>query len=259
MKKFLGLIFSSVNIGEFKVITIFGLKFKIENYAPALHRIEAALGRFNSRYDLPNLSIEHSMFLLAGIQTAEYVMKNMDKVKTFDDKLELLSYAFSISQKDGLNLEFGVFSGETINHLSSKYPTLKFYGFDSFEGLPEAWRSNFEKGMFACEGLPKVNQNVELIKGWFDSSLPDFVAKEKEYCSFIHIDCDIYSSTKTVFDLLADRIKSGTVIVFDEYFNYPNWQKHEFKAFQEFVAANGIKYEYIGYVTTLEQAAVRII
>ena len=48
-------------------------------------------------------------------------------------------------------------------------------------------------------------------------------------------------------------------IVFDEYFNYPNWQKHEFKAFQEFVAANGIKYEYIGYVTTLEQAAVRII
>lgn len=241
MKKFLGLIFSSVNIGEFKVITIFGLKFKIENYAPALHRIEAALGRFNSRYDLPNLSIEHSMFLLAGIQTAEYVMKNMDKVKTFDDKLELLSYAFSISQKDGLNLEFGVFSGETINHLSSKYPTLKFYGFDSFEGLP------------------KVNQNVELIKGWFDSSLPDFVAKEEEYCSFIHIDCDIYSSTKTVFDLLADRIKSGTVIVFDEYFNYPNWQKHEFKAFQEFVAANGIKYEYIGYVTTLEQAAVRII
>lgn len=186
-------------------------------------------------------------------------MKNMDKVKTFDDPLELLSYTFPISQKDGLNLEFGVFSGKTINHLSSKYPTLKFYGFDSFEGLSEAWRSNFEKGMFACEGLPKVNQNVELIKGWFDSSLPDFVAKEEEYCSFIHIDCDIYSSTKTVFDLLADRIKSGTVIVFDEYFNYPNWQKHEFKAFQEFVAANGIKYEYIGYVTTLEQAAVRII
>ena len=99
MKKFLGLIFSSVNIGEFKVITIFGLKFKIENYAPALHRIEAALGRFNSRYDLPNLSIEHSMFLLAGIQTAEYVIKNMDKVKTFDDSLSFCHMLFPFHKK----------------------------------------------------------------------------------------------------------------------------------------------------------------
>ena len=144
MKKFLNFVFSSVNMGGVKVITVLGLRFKIKRHMSALDRIEAALGRFNRRYYLPNLSIEYSTFLLAGIQTAEYVMKNMDKVKTFDDPLDLLSYAFSLSQKDGLNLEFGVFSGRTINHLSSEYPDLKFYGFDSFEGLPESWRSNFE-------------------------------------------------------------------------------------------------------------------
>lgn len=73
----------------------------------------------------------------------------------------------------------------------------------------------------------------------------------------MHIDCDLYNSTKTIFDNLAPRIKSGTIIVFDEYFNYPNWQQHEYKAFQEFVEDNNIKYEYIaiGY----GQAAVKIL
>jgi hypothetical protein len=49
------------------------------------------------------------------------------------------------------------------------------------------------------------------------------------------------------------------VLLFDEYFNYPSWQEHEFKAFQEFVAMHGIQYEYVGYVEAYEQAAVRIV
>lgn len=73
------------------------------------------------------------------------------------------------------------------------------------------------------------------------------------------MDCDIYSSTKTIFEFCDDRIKKGTIIVFDEYFNYPNWQEHEFKAFQEFTKSNNIRYEYIGYVKEFEQVAVKIL
>jgi hypothetical protein len=46
--------------------------------------------------------------------------------------------------------------------------------------------------------------------------------------------------------------------VFDEYFNYPGWQQHEFKAWQEFVAASGLSYEYLGLVRNNQQVAVRI-
>ncbi|MEO1650873.1 MAG: class I SAM-dependent methyltransferase, partial [Pseudomonadota bacterium] len=70
------------------------------------------------------------------------------------------------------------------------------------------------------------------------------------------IDCDLYSSTVTVFENFADRIKPGSVIVFDEYFNYPNWQAHEHKAFCEFVAKHDTSFRYIAY--SVQQVAVII-
>ena len=75
--------------------------------------------------------------------------------------------------------------------------------------------------------------------------------------AFIHIDCDLYSST--THDLrrsLADRMVPGTIILFDEYFNYPNWEEHEFKAFQEFVTERNIAYRYLAFAR--QQVAVRI-
>ncbi len=66
------------------------------------------------------------------------------------------------------------------------------------------------------------------------------------------------SSTKTILDTLNDRIVSGTVLVFDEYFNYIQWRQHEFKAFKEFCQMNDVCYEYIGLVPAFEQVAVRI-
>jgi hypothetical protein len=62
-----------------------------------------------------------------------------------------------------------------------------------------------------------------------------------------------------VLDILADRIVAGTVIQFDEYFNYPGWQDGEFKAWSEFVAARHVKFEYLGYCDRNEQVAVRIL
>jgi len=74
----------------------------------------------------------------------------------------------------------------------------------------------------------------------------------------INIDCDIYSSTKTVLDLLAKRIVKGTVIIFDEYIGNQHWLEDEFKAFQEAVKANGWRYEYIAFSFFTKQVVVLI-
>lgn len=106
--------------------------------------------------------------------------------------------------------------------------------------------------------LPRVVQNVRLIKGWFDKTLPEFLTTHPEKVVFLHIDCDLYSSTHTIFTCLAPRIKEGTVIVFDEYFNYPGWREGEFKAFSEFIAHEGLKFEYLNYNRKGEQVSVKI-
>ena len=182
------------------------------------------------------------------IDSVNYLeQKNSNDIKLFQSTMQELEYILiNEIEIDGLFLEFGVFNGKSINIMSNILKNKVFYGFDSFEGLPEYWIPGFDKGKFNLEGnLPKVNKNVSLIKGWFNETLPDFCKDHKENIAFLHIDCDLYSSTKTIFDNLKDRIKPGTIITFDEYFGYYNWKNHEFKAFQEFVNENNIKYKYL--------------
>ena len=96
--------------------------------------------------------------------------------------------------------------------------------------------------------MPAVGQNVELIPGWFDESLPSFLKRmDVDVIAFIHFDADLYSSTKTVLNLLGNRLRKGSLVLFDEYHGYPGWKNHEFKAWQEFIASNSIDYEYLAF------------
>ena len=198
---------------------------------------------------------------MAAMQTVEFIAENMLKLKSFDSRDEYLQYLLEqVDYSKDLFLEFGVFEGRSINLISATKPEKIIYGFDSFEGLPETWwqETNYPKGKFSLQGnLPKVNRNVRLIKGWFDETLPAFVKTHPEPCAFIHIDCDLYSSAKTVLNTLKNQIGMGTIIAFDEYFNYPGWQDNEYKVFEEFVAENNINFEYIAR-TNSTQVAVKI-
>jgi predicted O-methyltransferase YrrM len=145
-------------------------------------------------------------------------------------------------------LEFGVATGYTINYIS-QFTQDKVYGFDSFEGLPEYWRDGFNKGFFNRDGiLPPVNNNVVLIKGWFNDTLDDFIKNQNKKVSFIHIDCDLYSSTKYVLNTLKDYMDDNCVIVFDELVNFNGFDgdKSELLAFYEFVNENNINFSWIG-------------
>ena len=155
----------------------------------------------------------------------------------------------NLKQKhDTLWLEFGVASGGTINYIS-KFTNDTVYGFDSFEGLPEKWRDGFEKGAFNLNGiLPIVNNNVVLIKGWFSDTLSDFISQHNKKISFIHIDVDLYSSTKFILNTLKNHLDTDCIIIFDELVNYDNFDGDtgELKAFYEFTMENNVNYDWIG-------------
>ena len=175
------------------------------------------------------------------------IIQNIPNVNIFP-----LTYVFEhmkLQQKPNtLWLEFGVASGTTINYIS-KFTSETVYGFDSFEGLPETWRPGFEKGIFNRNGnLPRVNPNVELIKGWFNETLVNFIQSKNKKVSFIHMDADLYSSTKYIFEVLKDYLDTDCIIVFDELVNYPGFDGDtgELKAFYEFITENEVDYQWIG-------------
>ncbi len=197
--------------------------------------------------------------LHAKKEAVEYIIANMPEAMVLADRDELMKFSFGQAPNEGLVVEFGVANGASLRHLAGLTPR-QVHGFDSFGGLPEDWRGTREKtGAFTQRGrLPKVPANATLHPGWFNETLPGFIAANPGPAAFIHVDCDIYSSTVTIFSELRERIGPGTVILFDEYFNYPGWRAHEYKAFQEFIASTGLSYKYIGVSAEKGHVAVVI-
>ena len=172
-------------------------------------------------------------------------------------KSDYWDYSIAARPANGLILEFGVEHGRTLNYIAQRIGDSKIYGFDSFQGLPEDWVLGNVKGSFKCD-TPLVRDNVELVIGTFEETLPGFMEAHPEPISFMHIDCDLYSSTKTVFKYLGGRVVPGTIIMFDEYIGFSSWREHEYKAFQEFIAESGLTYEYLSRLDGGLQVSVRI-
>lgn len=196
-------------------------------------------------------------------RSVDYIENNMRDALGFETQKEVLDYALSQTTVSGDYFEFGVFAGTTIRYIAKRLKRLGrsdaiIHGFDSFEGLPEAWGGfNLDKSAFARGGrLPRVPSSVVLHRGWFTDMIPKWRASLAKPVAFIHIDCDIYSSTVQALEGLYDYMQTGTVIVFDEYFNYPNWQQHEFKAWHEFVDRHELTYDYLAFAR--RQVAIRI-
>ncbi len=196
-------------------------------------------------------------FFEAAKASAAFWREHMITAKACSSREELLAHALSLAHGPGLFLEFGVATGETIAQIAGYRREVQVFGFDSFEGLPETWRTGFPKGAFS-HPVPEVPDNVHLIKGWFADTLPRFAAEHNEPVAFLHLDCDLYSSTKCVFDCLESRIGPGCVIVFDEYFNYPGWEQHEHRAFSELVEQRRLGFRYDAFVPDHQQACVVI-
>lgn len=154
--------------------------------------------------------------------------------------------------------EFGVFNGATLATVYGMFQAhgltkSRFFGFDSFEGLPpEADREG--KGMWMagqCSCSLEVTEallnkrrvdwtRVFLIKGWFKDTLtPDFIEKaELQKASVIMVDSDLYSSAVECLRFVEPLIRDEAIIMFDDWFAFQAAEKNlgEKKAFDEFMA-----------------------
>lgn len=232
---------------------------ELEARVPGLMRAEiAALLRGGGGPRLM-LDVEKVANILASVSSAQYFLQHMLLAENLIDREALIRFSMERCSVEGLVMEFGVYAGKSLRVIAGCTPE-PVYGFDSFQGLPEDWTRHQKKGRFDLEGkFPKFEEpTVRLVPGWFQETLPPFLSKYPGPVRFLHMDCDLYSSAATVFAHVGPRIVSGTVILFDEYFNYPGWEQHEFRAFQEFVASAGLKYSYIGFASDDQGVAVKI-
>jgi hypothetical protein len=110
--------------------------------------------------------------------------------------------------------------------------------------------------------IPKID-GAEMIVGLFEDSLPGFVQDKISNISVLIVDCDLYSSTKTIFNYVKDYLVEGTIIIFDEIHNgsgiYKQWMEHEYKAFNELIIEKNLNYKWIAYEKFGEQASLMII
>lgn len=197
---------------------------------------------------------------LALKQSAHYVSTRMDSAHAFDTKWQVLDHAIKhIPNVPGIACEFGVYKGETLRYIG-KRSQVKCYGFDSFTGLPEDWRTGFPAGTFDMGGdlLTDLPGNVELIQGLFSDTVARFASQIDQSITLVHIDCDLYTSTLDALNGISTKLHREAVVVFDEYFGYPGWKLHEHKAWREFTQDQGISYRYLSYNRLSEQVAVKL-
>jgi len=167
----------------------------------------------------------------------------------------------AFSKLEGDYLEFGVCEGKSFIAAfrfaqMSRLKLMKFYAFDSFQGLPEITGVDvdrfrqFSEGEYSCsvdEFKKNISKNgvdlnkVKIIPGWYDEVLNEETKKKLpiKKAAVIMIDCDLYKSTVPVLNFITDYVQDGTIILFDDWFCFrgdPN--RGEQKAFREWLKKN---------------------
>jgi tetratricopeptide (TPR) repeat protein len=151
--------------------------------------------------------------------------------------------------------EFGVWMGDSFKYLMRNFDT--GYGFDTFEGLPETWRS-VPKGAYTSYGsIPQI-KGAQFVVGEFNDTLPKFFEKPRPKASLINFDADLYSSTLCALMNAKPVIDTDTILVFDEFIVNQNWQEDEFKALNEFCILKGFTYEVLIISLFTKQVVVRL-
>ncbi len=201
------------------------------------------------------------------IVRAEYEVERIRRSRAFpgadgiQDKKDHLAYAIQQVTVAGLWMEFGVGTGGSLRWIAA-HTNQMVYGFDWFQGLPEAWvlgrgYTGYSRDAFA--GQPTfARQNVTLVRGSFQDTLPAFLHTHTGPIAFVHVDCDLYTPTRTVLQAVQNRFVVGSVVAFDELFNYRTYADHEMRALLELEAETGLEYEYLAHTPDKTAASLRI-
>jgi hypothetical protein len=165
-------------------------------------------------------------------------------------------------------LEFGVYTGDSVRRMRACLPDdVEVFGFDSFQGLPEDWRDAHgrlagvcARGFFSTGGAVPDVPGVTFLAGWFEDTIPKYKTQAQPI-GLLHVDCDLYSSTRTVLHGIGHLLVPGSIVVFDEWiYNHdPRCDDHEQRAFYEWADRYDRGFELIPFAgETDEQQIVRI-
>lgn len=182
-------------------------------------------------------------------------------LRNYEKRFQLYRFLldhFKLKDEPLTYLEYGVASGASFKWWlqNNSHQGSQFFGFDTFEGLPENWGSFYKKGDMSS-AIPAVDDNrAQFIKGLFQDTLNGFIKKQKDILAspkrlVVHMDADLYSATAFVLPMLYPFLKKDDIITFDE-FSVP---MHEFKAFHEFTSNFYIKLKPVAAVNNFYQTA----
>lgn len=203
---------------------------------------------------LKNLATFIPLNILRRLSTYRILKKkfNLSKLRKevfFDNKNCFYESIINKIGRDNklIYMEFGVFKGESIKYFLKNFINKKnkFFGFDSFKGLPEDWNSGMKKKHFNLNGkIPKIkDKRCSFLKGLFQNSLPKLISKfkiKKDFHLLIHFDADIYSST--LYSLVHTcNFKKKYFVIFDQFTG------DECRAFNDFLTSHNKKFKIFGF------------
>lgn len=174
---------------------------------------------------------------------------------------EFVANHFKVPSEQVTYMEFGVASGASFRWWLNKNtnPQSTFFGFDTFEGLPEDWGGFYNKGDMS-HNVPSVNDTrAVFVKGLFQDTLSGFIQQHHNLLQLpqkkiIHMDADLYSATIFTLSQLYPYLRKGDIIMFDEF----NVALHEFKAYLEFTGNFYITLKPVAAVNNFYQAAFEV-
>lgn len=148
--------------------------------------------------------------------------------------------------------EFGLYKGFSFwfaNNLAHDIGlNLKFYGFDSFEGLPKSnvdIHRNWKEGSYSAS-IDDVTMSLKkwgmplpytLIQGWYSKKLFDTIQSEQPFDKpvIVLIDCDLYESAIEVLNFIHPKMSIGLILLFDDWNAFGGDENHgERRAVREY-------------------------
>ena len=143
----------------------------------------------------------------------------------------------------GVTAEVGVFQGASAAIIKEE-TRKELWLFDTFNGFPNSLDESDCRAYYVgdCKApeeyvqrLMKGKKNVHIVVGEFPKTADPI--KDKKF-SFVHIDVDIYNSTKEALEFFSHRMSPGGIILVHDYPAHPGVKK----AVQE----SGLDFEVLG-------------
>jgi len=229
------------------------------------HRADALCAQFEQALaavengSMPPVAASADPLELARRDSLQWVQRHAADRKVHTGlPAQVLLRAIAAAPDEGLTLECGVYFGRSLRLIAERTRGI-VHGFDSFQGLPEAWNVREGAGAYSTAGrLPRVAGNARLHAGWFEDTLPPFFAAQDGPIRLLHVDCDLYSSTRCVLAAADARLVPGSIVVFDDLLGYPGYEQHELRAFEEFARARNVGWQPVAACLLGREVAIRI-